>query len=184
MNEDHEGTNDGPPADRWLHDPVTGLADATLFEERTGQALKHAQRKRLAFSVAIFHIDRFDSVAASLGPGDAERLLEELGRRLQSVGRAEDTIAYLGGGAFAALLAGAAGPSEAGAAVGSILVAVGEPLTLGARDLRLTASMGVVVYPSDGVTVVELLSNAEAATNEAIRPKLALDTEYEPPPVG
>jgi diguanylate cyclase (GGDEF)-like protein len=167
MNENREGTSDTTPAGLWLHDPVTGLADATLLEERTGQALKHAQRKRLAFSVAVFHVDRFDAVAASLGPGDTGRLLEELGNRLQHVGRAEDTIAYLGGGAFAALLPGAAGPAEAGAAVSSILAAVGEPLALGVRDLRLTLSMGVVVYPSDGVTAVELLSNADAAMRRA-----------------
>jgi diguanylate cyclase (GGDEF)-like protein len=167
MNENREGTSDATPAGPWLHDPVTGLADATLLEERTGQALKHAQRKRLAFSVAVFHVDRFDAVAASLGSGDTGRLLEELGNRLQHVGRAEDTIAYLGGGAFAALLPGAAGPAEAGAAVSSILAAVGEPLALGVRDLRLTLSMGVVVYPSDGVTAVELLSNADAAMRRA-----------------
>jgi diguanylate cyclase (GGDEF)-like protein len=167
MNENREGTSDATPASLWLHDSVTGLADATLFEERTSQAIKHARRKRLAFSVAVFHIDRFDAVADSLGPRDAERLLEEIGLRLQHVGRAEDTIAYLGGGAFAALLAGAAGPSEAGAAVSSILAAVAEPLALGAHDLRLTSSMGVVVYPSDGVTAVELLSNADAAMRRA-----------------
>jgi diguanylate cyclase (GGDEF)-like protein len=167
MDEDRQSTSDATPGGRWLHDPVTGLADATLFEERTSQALKHASRKRLALAVAVFHVDRFDAVAASLGPGDADRLLEELGLRLRHVGRAEDTIAYLGGGAFAALLAGAAGPSEAGAAVSGILAAVGDPLALGAHDLRLTVSMGVVVYPRDGVTAVELLSNADSAMRRA-----------------
>ena len=167
MNEKPEGSSDTMPAGRWLHDPVTGLADATLLEERTGQALKHAQRKRLAFSVAIFHVDRFDAVGSSLGPKDSDLLLEELGRRLQGVGRAEDTVAYLGGGAFAALLPGAAGAAEAEAAVRGILAAVAGPLTVGRHDLLLTLSMGVAIYPSDGVTAVELLSNADAAMRRA-----------------
>ena len=167
MNEKPEGSSDTMPAGRWLHDPVTGLADATLLEERTGQALKHAQRKRLAFSVAIFHVDSFDAVGSSLGPKDSDLLLEELGRRLHGVGRAEDTVAYLGGGAFAALLPGAAGAAEAEAAVRGILAAVAGPLTVGRHDLLLTLSMGVAIYPSDGVTAVELLSNADAAMRRA-----------------
>ncbi len=167
MDERPEGSSDTMPAGRWLHDPVTGLADATLMEERTGQALKHAQRRRLAFSVAVFHVDRFDAVVPTLGPQDSGLLLEELSRRLLAAGRAEDTIAYLGGGAFAALLPGAAGPVETGAAVRSILAAVKEPLTVGRHELLLTVSMGVAIYPSDGVTAVEILSNADAAMRRA-----------------
>jgi diguanylate cyclase (GGDEF)-like protein len=167
MNEKPEDSSEPVPDGRWLHDPVTGLADARLLEERTGQALKHAQRRRLAFSVAVFHLDRFDAVDATLGPEDAGLMLEELGRRLQSAGRAEDTVAYLGDGAFAGLLPGAAGPAETEAAVRSILAAVKEPLTIGGHDLLLTLSMGVAIYPSDGVTAVELLSNAEAAMHRA-----------------
>jgi diguanylate cyclase (GGDEF)-like protein len=160
-------SSDAAPVSRWLHDPVTGLADAALLEERTGQALKHAQRRRLAFSVAVFHVDRFDSLDSSLGPKDSVRFLEELGRRLRGVGRAEDTVAYLGGGAFAALLPGAAGPSEADAAVRGIFGAVKEPLTVGHHELLLTLSMGIAIYPSDGVTAVEILSNADAAMRQA-----------------
>jgi len=160
-------SSDAAPVSRWLHDPVTGLADAALLEERTGQALKHAQRRRLAFSVAVFHVDRFDGLDSSLGPKDSIRLLEELGRRLRGVGRAEDTVAYLGGGAFAALLPGAAGPSEADAAVRGIFGAVKEPLTVGHHELLLTLSMGIAIYPSDGVTAVEILSNADAGMRQA-----------------
>ena len=121
-----------------LHDPVTGLANRALLEDRTGQAVKHAARKRLAFSVAVCRIDRFDTVESSLGHDETDQLLEELGRRLQHAGRAEDTLAYLGGGSLAALLPGAAGPAEAAAAVGAILAAVSEPFTVGrARALPL-----------------------------------------------
>jgi diguanylate cyclase (GGDEF)-like protein/PAS domain S-box-containing protein len=150
-----------------LHDPLTGLANRALLEDRTAQALKHAGRKRLAFSVAAFRVDRFDTVGSSLGHGDTDRFLEELGRRLQRAGRAEDTLAYLGGGTIAALLPGAAGPTEATAAVGKILATVGEPLRVGTRELFLTLSLGVAIYPSDGVTAAELLSNADAAMRRA-----------------
>ena len=150
-----------------LHDPATGLANRALLEDRVGQAVKHAARKRLAFSVAAMRIDRFETVDSSLGAEDTDKLLEELGRRLQHAGRAEDTLAYLGGGSLAALLPGAAGPAEATAVVGSILSAVAEPITVGRHELFLTLSMGVAIYPSDGVTAVELLRNADAAMHRA-----------------
>ena len=130
---------------------MTGLANRSLLEDRVGQAVKHAARKRLAFSVAAMRIDRFETVDSSLGAEDTDKLLEELGRRLQHAGRAEDTLAYLGGGSLAALLPGAAGPAEATAVVGGILSAVAEPITVGRHELFLTLSMGVAIYPSDGV---------------------------------
>ncbi len=122
-----------------LHDPVTGLANRSLLEDRVSQALKHAQRKRLTFALAAFRVDRFDAFETSLGLHGIDRLLEELGRRLQGAGRAEDTVAYLGGGAFAALLPGAAGPAEATAAVTGLLVAVGDPIELDQRELFLSS---------------------------------------------
>jgi diguanylate cyclase (GGDEF)-like protein/PAS domain S-box-containing protein len=150
-----------------LHDPVTGLANRALLEERVGQAVKHAARKRLAFSVAAMRIDRFETVDSSLGSEDTDKLLEELGRRLQHAGRAEDTLAYLGGGSLAALLPGAAGPAEATAVIGSILSAVAEPVTVGRHDLFLSLSLGVAIYPSDGVSAAELLRNADTAMHRA-----------------
>jgi diguanylate cyclase (GGDEF)-like protein/PAS domain S-box-containing protein len=150
-----------------LHDPVTGLANRALLEDRIGQAVKHAARKRLAFSVAAFRIDRFDAAEASLGHDGTDGLLEHLGRRLQRAVRAEDTLAYLGGGLLAALLPGAAGPTEAGAAVGGIMAAIGEPARIGQHELFLSLSMGVAIYPSDGAGAAELLRNADAAMRRA-----------------
>ena len=150
-----------------LHDPVTGLANRALLEDRTGQAVKHAARKRLTFSVAVCRIDRFDTVESSLGHEETDHLLKELGRRLQHAGRAEDTLAYLGGGSLAALLPGAAGPAEATAAVSAILAAVSEPFTVAEHELFLSLSMGLAIYPSDGATATELLRNADAAMRRA-----------------
>jgi diguanylate cyclase (GGDEF)-like protein/PAS domain S-box-containing protein len=150
-----------------LHDPVTGLANRSLLEDRVGQALKHAQRKRLSFALAMFRVDRFDAVESSLGLPGIDRVLEELGHRLQGAGRAEDTVAYLGAGAFAALLPGAAGPAEATAAVSGLLAAVGEPVRIDHRELFLTLSLGVALYPTDGAATGELLHNADAAMRQA-----------------
>ena len=150
-----------------LHDPASGLANRSLLEERVGQALKHAQRKRLSFSLAAFRVDRFDTVESSLGHTDIDVLLKELGLRLQHAGRAEDTVAYLGSGAFAALLPGAAGPAEATAAVAGLLAAVSEPLAVDRHELFLTLSLGVAIYPTDGATTGELLRNADTAMRQA-----------------
>ncbi len=150
-----------------LHDPVTGLANRALLEDRAGQALKHAQRKRLAFAVAAVQIDRFDTVASSLGHEAADELLGAVGRRLQHAGRAEDTLAHLGAGTYALLLPGAAGPTEATAAVTKLVAAAGEPLQVGPHELFLTVSLGVAVYPADGVTAGELLRGADVAMRRA-----------------
>ena len=150
-----------------LHDPVSGLANRSLIEDRIGQALKHAQRKRLSISLAAFRVDRFDTVESSLGHTDIGLLLKELGRRLQQAGRAEDTVAYLGSGAFAALLPGAAGPTEATAAVSGLLTAVSEPLPVDHHELFLSVSLGVAIYPTDGATTGELMHNADTAMRQA-----------------
>ncbi len=150
-----------------LHDPVTGLANRTLLEDRARQALKHAGRKRLSFAVAALQIDRFDTLVSSLGHDAADELLAEVGRRLQRAGRAEDTLAHFGAGRYALLLPGAAGPNEAGAALGKLAAAVGEPARVGKHDLYLTVSLGVAVYPADGVTADELLRNAASALRMA-----------------
>jgi diguanylate cyclase (GGDEF)-like protein len=108
-----------------------------------------------------------DAVESSLGHQGTDELLEELGRRLQHAGRAEDTVAHLGGGSFAALLPGAAGPAEATAAVSGLLTAVADPLVAAGRELFLTLSLGVALYPTDGATSAELLRNADAAMRQA-----------------
>lgn len=150
-----------------LHDPVTGLANRALLEDRVGQALKHAGRNRLSFSLAAFRVDRFDAVESSLGLDGVDRLLETLGRRLQQSGRAEDTVAYFGGGVFGALLPGASGPAEATAAVSGLLTAVAEPIHAGQHELFLTLSLGVAIYPTDGSRTADLLRSAEAAMRQA-----------------
>ena len=120
-----EDSNDSSPPQQvtrlMLHDPVTGLANRALLEERVSQALKHAQRKRLSLALAAFRVDHFEAVESSLAHKDLDRLLQELGARLREGGRDEDTVAHLGAGSFVALLPGAAGPAEANAAVSGLL---------------------------------------------------------------
>ena len=164
--EDNERrTRDGETESRRLQllDPLTGLATRSLLEDRLGQAVKHAQRKRLAFALAVFRVDRFELVESSLGGPGADLVLRELGDRLGHAVRAEDTVAHLGRGTFAALLPGAAGPPEATAAVSGLLTAVGEPVRTAERELVLTFSLGVAIYPTDGSEASVLLGDAHAA---------------------
>lgn len=151
------------------HDPITAFADRALLEERVGQALKHAHRRRLSLALAAFRIDRFEAAAASLGAAGAGELLAELGRRFTAAVRAEDTVAHLGAGSFAALLPGVAGPAEATAAVSGLLAAVGDPFWLDGREICLTLSLGVSLYPTDGATPDALLHSAAAALDQASR---------------
>ena len=112
-----------------LHDPVSACQPLAAGS-RVGQALEYAQRKRLSFSLAAFRVDRFDTVESSLGHADIDLLLKELGRRLQQAGRAEDTVAYLGSGAFAALPAPA--PSTGSRASAGTAAAMGSRCGSGA----------------------------------------------------
>jgi len=150
-----------------LHDPVTGLPNRSLFSDRIAQALAHAQRKRLGFAVAAVAIDRFSSLVDTLGHEACDRLLAAAAERLTTTMRTEDTVACLAGSEFGLLLAGVGGPVTASASIEKTVRAFAHPFQVDGHELFLDLSLGVAVYPADGVDPQDLIDNAEVAARRA-----------------
>jgi diguanylate cyclase (GGDEF)-like protein len=145
-----------------LHDGLTGLPNRELFADRVGQALRTADRELQPAALLLLDLDRFKDVNDTLGHHHGDRLLCEVGTRLQQALRQVDTVARLGGDEFGVLVPGVT--AQAGAAVADKLrAALHAPLTLDGVILDLDASIGIAVYPDHGDDTAELLQHADVA---------------------
>lgn len=152
-----------------FHDPLTGLANRARFLDLAGRALVQAARQRRACAVLYVDFDRFKVINETLGHGAGDQCLRGLGERLRERVRAMDSIARLGGDDFAVLLADLPGPETVPPIVTAVLEALKVPLNVGEREIFMSASVGISLYPDDGADVDTLLRNAEAAMYQAKR---------------
>jgi diguanylate cyclase len=144
-------------------DVLTGLPNRSLFFDRLGQALRHAERDHHNVMVVFIDLDHFKDVNDSLGHRIGDLLIVEVARRLKDKVRASDTVARLGGDEFT-LFAQDVGSSADVQLVAEHLVNLfRQPFTFDGRDLYVTASIGITLFPQDGTTVDELLRNADLA---------------------
>jgi two-component system cell cycle response regulator len=151
------------------HDALTGLPNRRLLADRLEQALHQANRH--AESVGFFYIDldRFKIVNDCLGHALGDELLRQVANRLKSCVRDCDTLARVGGDEFV-LIANSLKIREEASLIAARLLAVLEPaFTLGGHQLRITASIGVAIYPDDGSEIEVLQENADAAMYESKR---------------
>ena len=154
-------------AHRASHDPLTGLANRDLFEERVRQALARAARHGRKAAVLFVDLDDFKAVNDAFGHRVGDRLLAEVAGRLKDGVMIEDTVSRLGGDEFVVLLEDLAREDEA------LLVArrVGEmlrpSLVLGGRTLAVTASIGAALGPSGDPLGQDLISEADVAMYRA-----------------
>jgi diguanylate cyclase (GGDEF)-like protein/PAS domain S-box-containing protein len=151
-----------------LHDGLTGLPNRTLFHDRLTQAFARSRRSGTPFSVLLMDLDRFKEVNDTLGHQTGDALLRELGGRLQSCVRPQDTIARLGGDEFAFLLDDVRA-AEALEVVDRIQAALAEPFELQRLLLDVEASVGIVLFPEHGDSVDVLLQRADVAMYAAKR---------------
>ncbi len=145
------------------HDPLTGLPNRTLFNERLGEVLKHAQRCREMVAVAFLDLDRFKAINDSLGHAMGDALLVQLGERLRQAVRDEDTVARMGGDEFILILRGLRKPHDATIPARKILASLEAPMHLDGHELRITASLGISLYPIDAENRDTLLRHADMA---------------------
>jgi diguanylate cyclase (GGDEF)-like protein len=142
-----------------LHDPLTGLPNRELFQQRVDGELRRAG----GCAVALVDLDRFKEVNDTLGHPAGDQLLREVARRLAGTVRAEDTVARLGGDEFGMLLPGITDSGEARDLMERVREGLSADLVLEGVPLTVEASFGIALHPRDGETVEELLTHADAA---------------------
>ncbi len=145
------------------YDSLTGLPNRELLGDRTLQAVAHARRAARPAALLVLNVDRFKLVNESYSHGTGDTLLRMVADRLKGAVREGDTVARLGGDAFAVLATDLARPDDVLPVVRKIREAMLSPFSLEGRDLHVTLSIGASVYPRDGEEFDMLLRNADAA---------------------
>jgi diguanylate cyclase (GGDEF)-like protein/PAS domain S-box-containing protein/excisionase family DNA binding protein len=154
-------------ARRGLQDPLTGLANRPLFENRLQQALERARREQGDAAVLFVDVDGFGKLNDGFGYRTGDEVLVGVGARLAGVLPADATAGRLAGDDFAVLVPGVATDGEALELAERIGAALSEPMLAGGRELSLTASIGVVLTPRGTGTVTEVLRTATVAATRA-----------------
>jgi diguanylate cyclase (GGDEF)-like protein len=149
------------------HDGLTDLPNRALLMERLGLAISHAYRKRCLFGLLVVNLDRFHAVSSGLGHAVADAVLRHAAERLSQCVRAGDTVARLSGSEFALVLSDLVRPEDAVLVARKVLDAMGAAMRIEEREVFLTASVGIAVYPHDGADGERLLQAADAATLQA-----------------
>lgn len=149
-----------------FHDPLTGLANRKLLEDRLAHAHARARRSGGALAVLLVDIDDFKPINDRLGHGVGDELLCEVARRLCSAVRSVDTVARLGGDEFVLLLDGV-DEAEAQRIAGRALAALGQPVELQGESLQVGASVGLAFCRGCDLLPAELLRAADGAMYQA-----------------
>ena len=145
------------------HDPLTGLANRSMFRGRLDDAIRRANQTGTNFIVLFLDLDRFKLINDTCGHAAGDRLLGMVAERIRTATGSIDTVARFGGDEFAVLQAAVDRP-EAGARLGQRLIGdLSEPYDLERRQLRIGVSIGVAVYPQNGREAEQLLKSADIA---------------------
>ena len=149
------------------HDALTDLPNRLLFTEHLSPELAQARRQSRPLAVLFLDLDHFKVINDTLGHAAGDQLLKEVAQRLRAGVRQTDTVARVGSDEFTILLPELASPVDATRVAEKLLRAVSSPVVLGGRELSVTASMGIALYPSDGDDPESLLQNADLAMYRA-----------------
>ncbi|HEX2062292.1 MAG TPA: EAL domain-containing protein, partial [Thermoanaerobaculia bacterium] len=149
------------------HDVLTHLPNRKLFTDRLRHSLTRAKRNNKAAAVMFIDIDHFKSINDTLGHTGGDELLLEMARRLRECVRDDDTVARLGGDEFTIILAELRQAEDAVQVAQKILAAVQEPLKVAGKPITVSASIGIALYPDDGIDAESLLRNADSAMYRA-----------------
>ncbi|MCH8037452.1 MAG: diguanylate cyclase [Proteobacteria bacterium] len=148
------------------HDELTGLANRTLFLDRLDSAVSIARRKGGLVAVQAINLDGFKAINETFGLEAGDLLLKAAAKRVKECLRESDTVARLEGDGFGVILPVLDGAKGAREAAQRILAALCRPVFLAGDEISLGASIGIALFPADGVSAAELAKNAELTMAE------------------
>lgn len=148
-------------------DTLTGLSNRSLFMDRLDRALAYARRHSYKLALLFIDLDRFKDVNDTLGHAHGDLLLQEAARRLQDCVREMDTVSRLGGDEFTVILPEMVENISAATVAGTILTSLSRPYELDGQETKLSASIGITIFPQDGEDPGMLLQNADTAMYRA-----------------
>jgi diguanylate cyclase (GGDEF)-like protein/PAS domain S-box-containing protein len=151
------------------HDALTGLPNRRLLQDRLAVAIAEARRRGRRLALLYLDLDHFKDVNDSLGHAAGDELLREITERLRGALRAADTVARVGGDEFVFLLADVAEPTDPSAVARKILDRIRRPVRLQGqgREIAVSGSIGISVFPDDGADAGALMQHADAALYRA-----------------
>ncbi len=149
------------------YDALTGLPNRTLFMDRLDQSVHRAHREGCRFALMFIDLDRFKWVNDTLGHGAGDALLQEASARLRDSVRESDTVARLGGDEFTVILPKIHRNQDAEIIAEKILKHLQHPFLLEGREVFISGSVGITLYPDDADSVETLVRNADAAMYQA-----------------
>jgi diguanylate cyclase (GGDEF)-like protein len=148
---------------RSLHDSLTGLPNASLFNDRLMIALKQAKRHGWQLAVMFIDLDKFKDINDRFGHDAGDRVLQAIGKCLQALVRSGDSISRRSGDEFLLLTLEAGNKADVAALARKIIASIGRDCALPATDIRVRPSIGIALCPADGSTAAELLAKADRA---------------------
>ncbi len=149
------------------HDPMTGLPNQTLLRDRLDLAVLRARRSGRQLGLLLLDLDRFKIVNDSLGRQAGDQLLRLVARRLVQTAHTCDTVARMGGDEFMILLPEMDRAEDAEEAASRILEAIRQPFRMGGRELFVTGSVGISMFPANGDDAESLIKDADIAMYQA-----------------
>jgi len=149
------------------YDGLTGLPNRHLFYDRLEQAMEHGKREQYQLALLYIDLDGFKEVNDQLGHEAGDELLKEAANRLSKSVRISDITARMGGDEFTVILLPIREFSSIGPLASTILEQLSTPYSINGRELQLSGSIGIAIYPKDGETIAELLKHADVAMYSA-----------------
>jgi diguanylate cyclase (GGDEF)-like protein len=152
-----------------LHDPLTGLPNRRLLEDRIATVLQHAARQQSKAAVMYLDLDGFKAINDTHGHACGDEILKLVAQRLVGCSRKEDTVARVGGDEFVIVMGEIGALSDAQEPACKLIEAVSEAYQVNGLTLRLSTSIGIALYPDDAEAVEALIAVADSALYEAKR---------------
>ena len=150
-----------------FHDPLTGLPNRTLFQDRLDQAIAVAKRNNEKFALLFLDLDQFKKINDSLGHHIGDEVLIETSKRFSSILREEDTLCRLGGDEFTIILKDLTTTKSAATVAQKLINSLKTPIEIAHYTLHISTSIGISIFPDDTTTAEDLLKYADTAMYKA-----------------